>query len=413
MEAEERPRKLQKRDHDDESIDLQQHNNTENNEPLMLGAPNENGAVDGTTNSALSIEASSEGQHGNGNGHKEKEDGNGTTDTAPLSKRQQKKLRRMQQWEEQKDERRLKRKEKKAQQRDRRREERKQHEEEENKNGNEQEQQQKQKQNKQQKLQEQNKPRVLLPVTLVIDCGWDNLMHDTERKSLATQITRAYSDNYKAFFKSHLIISSFDKLLKERFDTVLGKAHESWRGVRFMQEDFAYAAEQAKGWMTGPRGGRLAGVFTPKDDSPPSPENGEIIYLSSDSPNTLTELKPYSTYIIGGLVDKNRHKGVCYQKATELGIKTAKLPIGDYLRMASRPVLATNHVIEIMVKWLELGDWGEAFMKVIPQRKGGTLKTAKAEEEDVEDVEHELEGDAAAIVEDDAEAEAVAVADES
>jgi len=106
-------------------------------------------------------------------------------------------------------------------------------------------------------------------------------------------------------------------------------------------------------------------------------ESGEVIYLTSDSPNTLTELKPYSTYIIGGLVDKNRHKGICYQRAMDREIKTARLPIGDYMDMTSRFVLTTNHVSEIMLKWLELGDWGEAFLKVIPKRKGGSLKETR------------------------------------
>jgi tRNA (guanine9-N1)-methyltransferase len=27
-----------------------------------------------------------------------------------------------------------------------------------------------------------------------------------------------------------------------------------------------------------------------------------------------------------------------------------------------------------MLKWLECGDWGEAFMSVIPKRKGGQLR---------------------------------------
>ena len=52
--------------------------------------------------------------------------------------------------------------------------------------------------------------------------------------------------------------------------------------------------------------------------------------------------------------------------------------------MAHRPVLATNHVIEIMLKWLELRDWGEAFLKVIPPRKGGVLRADQEQgEEDV------------------------------
>ena len=111
-------------------------------------------------------------------------------------------------------------------------------------------------------------------------------------------------------------------------------------------------------------------------------------------------------------MDKNRHKGICYRQATERGIKTAKLPIGDYIQMASRSVLTTNHVMEIMLRWLEIGDWGEAFMQVIPQRKGGQLKkpkeaagVAENEEaaEDEEDAEPEpdagqpAEGEATAV----------------
>lgn|SRR5437773_9651260 len=37
--------------------------------------------------------------------------------------------------------------------------------------------------------------------------------------------------------------------------------------------------------------------------------------------------------------------------------------------MASRHVLTVNQVLEIMLKWLESGDWELAFMQVIPKRK--------------------------------------------
>ncbi|CAD6455134.1 bd7fb887-7f67-4566-91a5-c0775e48c785-CDS [Sclerotinia trifoliorum] len=100
-----------------------------------------------------------------------------------------------------------------------------------------------------------------------------------------------------------------------------------------------------------------------------------IIYLTSDSPNTLTTLTPNTTYIIGGIVDKNRHKGLCYKRACDAGVATAKLPIGEYMTMQSRTVLTVNHVMEIMIRWLETGDWGEAFLKVIPKRKEAKLRT--------------------------------------
>ncbi|EKV19237.1 tRNA (guanine-N1-)-methyltransferase [Penicillium digitatum] len=240
----------------------------------------------------------------------------------------------------------------------------------------------------------------LLPLTFVMDCGYDELMSERERISLAGQLTRSYSDNSRAVYNGHMIFSSFDKLLKERFDTVLA-CHKNWKRIRFLQEDFVQAGELAKEQMTAARGGQLAGPFAEQTDA--KPEDGEIVYLSSDSENTLTELKPYSTYIVGALVDKNRHKAVCYNQAVEKGIKTAKLPIGQYIQMAHRPVLATNHVIEIMLQWLELRDWGKAFMKVIPTRKGGALRENPNEtqnegeenaENDTEDVnEEDMEAD--------------------
>jgi tRNA (guanine9-N1)-methyltransferase len=323
-----------------------------------------------------------------------------------------------------------------------------------------------------------------LPLTFVIDCGFDNLMTEREMISLGSQLTRSYSDNNKAPFQAHIFVSSWGGQLKERFDTVLEKHHENWRGVTFVEEDFVVAAERAKEVMRGKTAGKLAGAFNPEkiyktsvangsedvartasvgeetvkekdmnaekpqpavtasEEKEPSkaeqpapaaeedtekPENGvsmeaqhstnghlddskeaaavepvqapeveirqegEIIYLTSDSPHTLDRLQPYSTYIIGGLVDKNRHKGICYKIACDRGIKTAKLPIGEFMEMQSRFILATNHVVEIMVRWLECGDWAESFVKVMPKRKGGVLKATYGIKQDVHGIELELE----------------------
>lgn len=232
---------------------------------------------------------------------------------------------------------------------------------------------------------------VQVPITLVIDCGFDDLMHDGERKSLCSQITRCYSDNHKAPFRAHLAISSFGGHLKERFDNVLSSHHQSWRGVRFLEDNFVEVADQAQEWMKGAQGGKCAGALISKEDSKrTSTEDekdnaGEVIYLTSDSPCTLEKLLPNSTYIIGGIVDRNRHKGICYKKAMDWGMKTAKLPIGDYMQMSSRFVLATNHVVEIMLRWLELGDWGEAFLQVVPKRKGGVLKGKVEDSNDIKE----------------------------
>ncbi|KAF1351951.1 guanine-1-methyltransferase-domain-containing protein [Delphinella strobiligena] len=298
------------------------------------------------------------------------------TPGVPLSKNQQKKLRRQEKWDVKKAQRKAERKDKDKARKLAKREARGPVD------------------NEAWKAQQRAYvPPTQLPITLVLDCSYDELMKDNERISLAGQITRSYSENKNARFRSHLAVSSFQGKLRERFDGVLTKNYTNWKGTHFLDDDFTHAAEQAKTWMSDPKtGGKLASVFEKynnqgEDSVAKAKEEAEIIYLSSDATHTLTELKPYSTYIIGGLVDKNREKGVCHKKAVQKGMKTARLPIGDYLDMASRKVLATNHVVEIMLSWLELGDWGQAFMKVIPKRKGGKLKNAKGENVDPEDEE--------------------------
>lgn len=388
----------------------------------------------------------------------------------PLSKSMQKKLRKQAEWDAKKEDRKIWRKEKNQAKKERKREE---------KRSNPDAWKEKQKQ--------WVKP-TMLPITLLIDCDFDNLMRDNERISLGGQLTRCYSDNKNAPFRAHLAVCSFNGKLRERFDGVLNKSYQNWKGVRFLDEDFVVASEKAKGWMADDkRGGRLAGVFEkyvpanpvipeeqqettstqavsntegvaetkteetkPEDTKPEAAKakpqhptymkptslppaelealhaQAETIYLSADSDYTLTELKPFSTYIIGGLVDKNREKGICAARAAAAGVKTARLPIGDYLAMASRKVLTTNHVHEIMLRWLECGDWGEAFMKVIPKRKGGQLKgyagegeeadgegdadeendhVEEVEEKDAEEAEEENEADA--VTEQAAEAEKI------
>lgn len=294
-----------------------------------------------------------------------------------ISKNQLKKLRRKQEWEDGREGRKLKRKDKMQQKRAQKRAE---YEEKHADDPPEVVAAIKAQQ------QQQSKPYVRptqLPITFIFDCQFDSLMSDGEITSLGSQLTRCYADNKKARFRAHLALSSFGGKLKERFDGILESHYKNWNGVRFLEEDFVRTAESAKGWMKEEGGGAVAGALAKPagTDAVEDAGNGEgeVIYLSSDSPDTLTELKPYTTYIIGALVDKNRHKGICYKRAAEAGIKTAKLPIGDYLHMQSRKVLTTNHVNEIMLKWLELGDWGEAFIQVIPKRKGGALRQSGEE----------------------------------
>ncbi len=298
-------------------------------------------------------------------------------------------------------------------------------------------------------------PSIQVPVTLLLDCDFDSYMLDKEIASLGQQVTRSYSDLKNGRYRAHMVISSFGGRMRERYEGILQNYHLAWKGVTFTDKLFTEAAKDAhERMMIGKEGGRLAGALAGKEQlakdkgrdqmwqekvagearkaeeaeeagnevpdveaSAPEvsteapaksfliPAQPQLVYLSSDSDETLGELQPYTTYIIGGIVDKNRHKRLCHKRAVELGIPTAKLPIGQYMEMQSRTVLATNHVVDIMVNWLESGDWGEAFLKAIPKRKEATLRKMKnnnakndgnredeAQQDEEQDDEQEVDG---------------------
>ncbi|POS78248.1 tRNA (guanine-N(1)-)-methyltransferase [Diaporthe helianthi] len=263
--------------------------------------------------------------------------------------------------------------------------------------------------------QKEPKPKMVVPVSFIIDCDFEKYMREPELVSLGAQITRCYAMNRAGQYQAHILVSSWGGFLKQRFETVMQNTHLNYKGVRFVDCDFVEAGKTAWDTMHGPRGGRCCpalggeqqgtekesgdkkptekGEDAPKDETSaekeptPNPEftTDAIVYLSADSPNVLEKLEPHTSYVIGGLVDRNREKLLCQKRAEGRGIRTAKLPIGEYMQMASRQVLATNHVVEIMSKWLETGDWGKAFQEVIPKRKGGKLKAENGEEGDEED----------------------------
>jgi tRNA (guanine9-N1)-methyltransferase len=64
----------------------------------------------------------------------------------------------------------------------------------------------------------------------------------------------------------------------------------------------------------------------------------EIVYLSAESENVLDKLDETKVYVIGGLIDHNHHKGVCHEKAIEMGWTHARLPIDEYVSLKTRKV---------------------------------------------------------------------------
>lgn len=179
---------------------------------------------------------------------------------------------------------------------------------------------------------------------------------------MSSQLTRCYSANRNSTRQFKMHVSSLNARLLERYEGTLQHQHKKWKGMTFSHDPY-----------------------------PITDENREnLVYLTADSENTISELEQGKTYIIGGIVDRNRHKMLCFNKAKEQGIAHGKLPIGEYIKMASRQVLTTNQVVEIMCEWLKEKDWEKAFIKVIPQRKMPALRKA-GEGEGKEDEEYDEE----------------------
>lgn len=180
-------------------------------------------------------------------------------------------------------------------------------------------------------------------VTVVLDCGFDDLMEEGERVSLAGQLTRCYSDNRRCARPVNIIVSCFNGRLQSRFETEMRGSHHLW----------------AKSIS-----------FTEQEHLPKNPASA--VYLTGDAEEVLDELEEGCTYYVGGIVDRDRYTNLCLNKAKALGIKAARLPIDEHVRVSGRRILTTNQAFELLLKWLELRDWKAAFEAAIPSRKIST-----------------------------------------
>ena len=94
-----------------------------------------------------------------------------------------------------------------------------------------------------------------------------------------------------------------------------------------------------------------------------------LVYLTADSEHELEDFKDDEVYIIGGIVDRNRYKNLTLNKANEQGIRHARLPIRDHLKMSGTHVLTVNQTLDIIHAQLELRDWDQAMDRAVPMRK--------------------------------------------
>jgi tRNA (guanine9-N1)-methyltransferase len=202
-------------------------------------------------------------------------------------------------------------------------------------------------------------------VKVILDLDFEHLMEERDLRSLVSQMNFCYGANMQATDPVHLIFSGMkpDRFIYKHFHTKVD-GFSSWL-VTCKEETFSEAFPKEK-----------------------------LVYLTADASDedVLETLEPGKYYIIGALVDHNQHKGLTFDKATELGIATKKLAIPQELIGASRRVLAVNHVFEILVNYQNLKDWRKACEVAIPARKivsGDHSPAAKRRKKDPQDEEEQ------------------------
>uniref|UniRef100_A0A8R1HI22 tRNA (guanine(9)-N(1))-methyltransferase n=1 Tax=Caenorhabditis japonica TaxID=281687 RepID=A0A8R1HI22_CAEJA len=183
---------------------------------------------------------------------------------------------------------------------------------------------------------------------IVLDMSFDDLMIEKDQKRTVQQIGWCYTANrhMQNPFQFHVV--GFDGPSRKIYD---GNEHNLNQDIHLHRE-------------------KLEDVFKPED----------VVYLTSESENVLTELDDSKVYVIGGIVDHNSQKGLCHRIAQEKGFSHARLPLDEHLLMKTRRVLTINQVYEILVHFSVNSDWKAALLSIVPERKNVQLKEENGED---------------------------------
>ena len=195
--------------------------------------------------------------------------------------------------------------------------------------------------------QDNQHKKALSGTKILIDCDFDHLMSDKDINSMSRQISDIYSINRKSDMPFNLILYN----VCPQLEAYLTKNNcQNWYAITIYKKGMFASFEEFVNKVL-------------------KTELKHIVYLSADSENEIQTIDNEHVYIIGGIVDRNRYKGLCLNKAIELNINHGRFPIDEYIKMSACKVLTTNHTFAILNKFQQIKNWKDAFMEVIPKRK--------------------------------------------
>lgn len=190
-------------------------------------------------------------------------------------------------------------------------------------------------------------------IKIVIDLDFADYMTENEISKAVQQVARIYAANRHSENPSQLYLTSLKGKILDRF-AIMNKGYTNW-DINHTEKDYTE-------------------FFN--DTTSDIESKDQFIYLTADTDDTLPSvddlLKDYQStiFIIGGLVDHNRHTKLCFNRAQQRGVRTAKLPITDHVKLNQRQILSTVNVFEILLDaFSSHKPWSEIMLNKIPKRK--------------------------------------------
>ena len=173
-------------------------------------------------------------------------------------------------------------------------------------------------------------------LTIAVDLGFTEKNSTRELRSLAQQLTYAYSKMKK----------EYDVPPKLHLAEYCGEAKR------------VFELSGAGHWLVNRHEEPVEEVFRGK----------RLVYLSPDAEEALDEVDADAVYIVGGIVDRTVNSNLSKLKAAGLGIETRRFPVKEYLPDCRKVVLNVDRAIHVLVRFAEEGDWVGILRETMPKR---------------------------------------------
>jgi tRNA (guanine9-N1)-methyltransferase len=161
-------------------------------------------------------------------------------------------------------------------------------------------------------------------IKVCIDLSFNEINSPREQRSLVKQCTLAYAAIRNSTHGIALHISSLQGVVNQSLGE---QGIEKWHIQRHISSAFEVFARE------------------------------NVVMLSPDAEDILTELDKSKVYVIGGIVDRTVRNNLTLDRACEHGVTAMRLPVKEYFPQAQSHVINIDQVVSLFCTYQETRDW--------------------------------------------------------